>query len=53
MESNNGRKKHMVEGDVAEIKKSEEALGTESVGGQEDRGGVLPNLLKGLFSKGK
>lgn len=53
MENNSGRKKHVVQGEVAELKKSEEALGAPSVGGQENRSGVLSNLLKGLFSKGK
>ena len=50
MESS-GRKKHMVSGNVAEIKKSEEAVSEKSVG--EQKKGRLSKLFKGLSSKEK
>ena len=48
---NNGRKKHMVNGEVAEIKKQEKRSDVRPAGAQKDN--FLTSLLKGLISKEK
>ena len=48
---NSGRKKHMVSGNVAEIKKSEEKVSEKAVG--DKKKSRFSKLLKGLSSKEK
>lgn len=48
---NNGRKKHIVTGEVAEIKKQDEAVSERSVGQQKK--GRIAGLFKGLKSREK
>ena len=48
---NSGRKKHVVQGKVAEIRKQGEGLGEKETGNREEN--VLKKLVKDLGSKGK
>lgn len=48
---NNGRQKHVVQGNVSEIKKQGEGLGEKKSSNREE--GFLSRLLKTLLSKEK
>jgi len=50
MEKKNGRKKHIVQGTVSEIKKTERSIG-RSVGGRKSAFESVKEFLKGVFRK--